>query len=115
MLCRVHPPIGSALQCSFDSDLEDQIYSALRKPVRLTGTAISNPNTGKPEELKIEVIEIMEELHLGAKDFFKSRTIEQLAEAQGVGPLSNPDQMKGGWPEDDNVDEFTEAIYQGRG
>jgi hypothetical protein len=114
-LCRIHPPIGPALQCSFDPELEDQVYGALRRPVRLTGTAKLNPNTGKPDELKIETIEILDELLLGAKDFFASRSLEQLADAQGVRPLSNPDELKGGWPDDENVDEFIETIYQGRG
>lgn len=114
-VCRIHPAIGSPLACSFDSELEDHVYSALRKPVRLTGMARLNPNTGKPEELKIEVIEIMEDLLLGAKDFFGSRTLEQLAESQGVSPLVNPDELKGGWPDDENVDEFVETVYLGRG
>ncbi len=114
-LCRVHPPIGQPLQCSFEPDLEDQVYGALRRPVRLTGTARLNPNTNRPEELKVERIEILDELLIGAKDFFTSRTLEQLAEAQGVHPLTNPKELVGGWPSDENVDEFVEAIYESRG
>jgi hypothetical protein len=114
-LCRIHPPIGQALQCSFDTELEDQIYGALRKPVRLTGTVRINPNTGKPEEMKIEKLEIVDELLVGAKDFFASRSLKQLADAQGVHPLSNPDELKGGWPDEENIDEFVDTIYQSRG
>jgi hypothetical protein len=113
-LCRVHPPIGQSLLCSFEPQFEEQIYSALRRPVRLTGTANLNPNTGRPEELKIEEIEILDELLLGAKDFFEPRSLKQLAEAQGVRPLSNPKESAGGWPPDENVDEFVASTYQDR-
>jgi hypothetical protein len=113
-LCRVHPPIGQSLLCSFEPELEEQIYSALRRPVRLTGTANLNPNTGRPEELKIGEIEILEELLLGAKDFFEPRSLQQLAEAQGVRPLSNPRELAGGWPPDENVDDFVASAYQDR-
>jgi hypothetical protein len=113
--CRVHPPVGLPLQCSFEPELEDQVYAALRKPVRLTGTARLNPNTGRPEELKIEKLEILEEILLGAKDFFASRTLEQLAHTQGVRPLANPNELAGGWPNDENVDEFIAATYESRG
>jgi hypothetical protein len=114
-LCRIHPPIGLPLQCTFEPDIEERVYDALRKPVRLTGTARLNPNTGRPEELKIEKIEILDELLLGAKDFFASRSLEQLAEAQGVRPLTNPADLAGGWPADENIDEFVTAIYETRG
>ena len=114
-ICRIHPPIGLPLQCTFEPEQEDEIYSALRKPARITGTARLNPNTGKPEELEVEKIEILEELLLGANDFFASRTLEQLAEAQGVHPVGNPNELAGGWPPEENVDEFVEAIYENRG
>ena len=113
-LCRVHPPIGQSLLCSFEPDFEERIYAALRRPVRLTGTAKINPNTGRPEELKIEEIEMLDELLLGAKDFFQPRSLQQLAEAQGVRSLSNPKELAGGWPQDENVDEFVASTYQDR-
>jgi hypothetical protein len=79
-VCRIHPPIGQPLLCAFDPERADEIQNALRRAVRLTGVARLNPHTGKPEELKIKKIEIMDELLLGARDFFLSRTLEQLAE-----------------------------------
>lgn len=114
-LCRIHPPVGQPLQCLFEPELEDQVYGALRRPVRLTGVVRLDPNTNRPQELKIEKIEILDELLVGAKDFFASRSLEQLAEAQGVRPLTNPNELAGGWPNDENVDEFVHAIYESRG
>jgi len=113
-MCRIHPAIGVPVQCSFDPELEDQVYFALRKPARISGTARLNPITRKPEELKIEKIEIVDELLLGAKDFFASRSLAQLADAQGVGPLKNPAELAGGWPQEENVDEFLSETYGSR-
>lgn len=114
-VCRIHPPVGSPLQCSFEPELEDQIYGALRRPVRLTGVVRLNPNTNRPEELKIEKLEILDELLVGAKDFFTSRSLERLAEAQGVHPLTNASELAGGWPVDENIDEFLATVYESRG
>jgi hypothetical protein len=114
-VCRIHPPIGLPLQCTFEPDQEEEVYGALRKPARITGTARLNPNNGKPEELKIEKIEILDELLLGAKDFLASRSLAQLAEAQGVHPVTNPNELAGGWPIEENVDEFVDAVYESRG
>jgi hypothetical protein len=112
--CRIHPPVGLPLHCSFEPELEDQVYAALRKPVRLAGIARLNPNTGRPEELKIEKLEILEELLLGEKEFFALRSLEQLAQTQGVRPLVDPNELAGGWPQDENIDEFIAATYESR-
>src|SRR5260370_16943650 len=94
----IPPPIGQAIQCVFDQTKEEEVYQALRKPVRLTGIARTNPNTGRPEELRIKTIEIIEPLIVGARDFFLSRSIDQLPEPQGVKPLPNPPALEGGLP-----------------
>ena len=112
--CRIHPPIGQPIVCSFDEGQEDQIYESLRKPVRVTGTARINPNSGKIEELHIETIGIVEQLLVGARDFFTGRSIEQLAEMQGVKPLEKPNVLAGGWPADQDIDAFLEEIYSTR-
>jgi hypothetical protein len=112
--CRIHPPIGPPILCSFDEGLEDEIYESLRKPVRVTGTAKINPNSRRIEELHIEKIGIVEQLLIGAKDFFAGRSIKELAELQGVKPLENPKILAGGWPADQDVDAFLEEIYSTR-
>jgi hypothetical protein len=47
--------------------------------------------------------------------FFATATLEELAEAQGVGPMKNPEQMAGAWPEEEDVDQFVRETYQSRG
>jgi hypothetical protein len=50
-----------------------------------------------------------------AGQFFAMSTLEELAEAQGVGPMSNPEEMAGAWPEEEDVDQFVRETYQSRG
>jgi hypothetical protein len=112
--CRIHPAVGQPIACIFDESQEDQVYQSLRKPVRVTGIAKINSNTGKIDELHIEKIVIVEPLLTGGRDFFTERSIEQLAEVQGVKPLKNPKTFAGGWPADQDVDAFLEEIYSSR-
>ena len=112
--CRIHPPIGPAVPCVFDAAAGDQIYNALRQPVHVTGMATINPNTGRIDELKIERISKVEQAGMGANDFFKTHSIKELAKAQGVSRVRSPKQLEGGWPLDQDVDAFIEAIYTSR-
>ena len=49
-----------------------------------------------------------------AGQFFATSTFEELAEAQGVGPMKNPEEMAGAWPEEEDVDRFVQETYQSR-
>ena len=113
-VCRIHPSIGLPVLCIFEPGMEDKIYGALRRPARVTGIARLNPHSGRVEEIRIEEIEILDELLLGARDFFAGRTFEQLAAAQGVQPITIPSELAGGWPQDENIDEFIDATYRSR-
>lgn len=113
-ICRIHPSIGLPVQCSFDPSKEDEIYNALRRPARVTGIARVNPHSGKVEEIRIEKIEILDELMLGARNFTAGYSLEQLAEMQGVRPLASPNDLAGGWPLDESIDEFIDATQRSR-
>lgn len=112
--CRIHPPTGPAVPCTFDAAREDQIYKALRQPVHVTGMATINPNTGRIDDLEIETVRKVEQLGMGAKDFFKAHSIKELAKIQGVRPVKSPKVLAGGWPLDQDVDAFIEEIYTSR-
>lgn len=45
--------------------------------------------------------------------FWVHKTVQELAEEQGVPPLDNPDKLFGGWP-DDVDDGFDEALAKMR-
>ena len=113
--CRIHPPLGQPIVCTFAPEQEEEVYDALRKPVRIEGTATINPYSGKVESIAIRRIGVVEQLLVGAKEFHSGRSLQQLAEAQGVAPMDNPKVLVGGWPEGQDVDEFLEDIYSTRG
>ncbi len=47
------------------------------------------------------------------KNFWRGASIEELAAAQGVEPIQNPDELWGDfWPEDESLDAFVEAIHE---
>ena len=94
-----------------ESEKENEVYEGLRKPIQLTGKARINPNTGKIEEVHIKEIGIVDQLLVGAKEFFSGRSIEELAQAQGVSPLVKPEKLAGGWPEEDDLDEFLKDVF----
>ncbi len=112
--CRIHPLIGQPIVCTFTPEQEQEVQDALRKPVSITGKATINPNNGKVESIAVQSLNVTEQLLIGAKEFHSGRSIQQLAEAQGVEPLSNPKVLVGGWPEGEDVDEFVEDIYSTR-
>lgn len=112
--CRIRPALGAPIVCTFDKEKENEVYEGLRKPIQLTGKARINPNTGKIEEVHITEIGIVDQLLVGAKEFFSGRSIEELAQAQGVSPLAKPEKLAGGWPEEEDLDEFLKDVYAGR-
>jgi hypothetical protein len=112
--CRIHPAVGQPIACIFDEDHADKIYRLLRNPIRATGSARINPNNGKIEELRIETIDVVEPIFAGGRDFMTNRSLDQLAEAQGVKPLKNPKKLAGGWPASEDLDAFLEEVYSSR-
>jgi hypothetical protein len=112
--CRIHPPVGNPIQCFFDRSMEDEIYKALRKTIRVTGEALINPVSGKTEQIAIRAIEPIDPLSVTAADFFTGKSIEELAKAQGIQPMRKLSVLKGGWPDDESLDEFLDETYRDR-
>ena len=51
---------------------------------------------------------------LRSAPFLAPHSFEELARLQGVKPLENVNVLAGGFPEDENIDEFLDDIYQHR-
>jgi len=112
--CRIHPILGSPILCSFEESQADEIYAALRKPVRITGEASVDSQTGRVQNVKIDRLELLEPLALGAADFYSGKSIEELIESQGIKPMVDIGVLAGGLPDDLDVDAMVEEIYQDR-
>lgn len=116
--CRIHPPAGEPITCTFDDSLEETVYQHLRTPVRVVGEAHSDPSTGRISSLKVRDIEplsteVGDFETVDASEFWTELPLEQLAAKQGVTPVSSLDDLLGAaaslWASDEEFEEFLEA------
>jgi hypothetical protein len=47
-------------------------------------------------------------------DFWRGKSVEELAREQGVGPIKNLGELAIDWPQDDSVDEFLSLLREVR-
>lgn len=118
--CRVHPPIGKPIPCTFDEVQKEAVLAALTHYVRLVGEATEAD--GEILSLKIQHVEVLDR-HLevekrGEKgtSFFDSKTdLEALAAQQRVSTVSDFDSLLGDfWPEEESADQFIATIREWR-
>ena len=112
--CRLHPPVGSPISCTFSEEQREAVLAALTRYVRLVGKA--RETDGTIQTLRIEDVEILDqpedtEAAEQAYYFDSSQTLEDLAEQQGVVVSAAFDNLLGDfWPEDEDIDEFTATV-----
>jgi hypothetical protein len=53
-------------------------------------------------------------VELRDSDFWKGKSVEELAREQGVTPIQSLDELAGSWPEEDSVDDFLALIREVR-
>ena len=46
------------------------------------------------------------------RSFFEAKTLQELAQVQGVGPVKDISVFARGFPEDEDIDEILEEIYR---
>jgi len=122
MRLRVHPPVGEPVLCVFDEEQKEEVLENLLRRVRVIGEALADPDTGKISRVHIRDIEpledfseAIEEIHGASADvfsFWSSRTIEELAEQQGVKPVADIRLLYGTWPgdPDDDFENFVNEL-----
>ena len=69
-----------------------------------------------PHTRRVAFIHIyrIEPLGKGTAAFLTSHSFEDLARLQGVQPLEDPNVLAGGFPEDEDINEFLSDIYKHR-
>jgi len=112
--CRIDPPIGTPVLCTFDPQQADEIYDLLRKYVRVKGIGTIHPYTDKIELMHIGEIVPLSPMALSDQSFFANPSISDLMAASNVQPLDDPSVLVGGIPPDEDVDEMLKAIYDAR-
>lgn len=104
---------GSRWTCHFKLDHIDLLSEAWMHNVKLTGRAILEE--GKERIFAVDSIMVVDEdiaaedLQMGG-DFWKSVSLEELAEQQGVSAASDLDEISALWPADDDPDELLNHI-----
>jgi hypothetical protein len=112
--CRIDPPIGLPVLCTFDPQRADEIYGLLRKYVRVQGEGTIHPYTDKIELLHIAEIVPLSPMALSDQSFFANPSISDLMAANNVQPLNDLSVLAGGIPPDEDVDEMLRVIYDAR-
>jgi len=112
--CRIDPPLGASIVCTFDAEKAEEVYRYMRKPVVISGVASILPRTGRIDSVAIQKISEVPSLDLGKGKFFTGSSLNDLAASQKVGPLNDPNVLIGGIPESEDVDEFIKEIYESR-
>jgi hypothetical protein len=75
--CRIDPPIGISVECTFDPSKADQVQKLLRKNVRVKGEGTIHPYTDKIEILHINEITASLE-GLEDQSFFTNPSLDEL-------------------------------------
>lgn len=118
--CRIHPSAGDPVLCLFDEETKDEVLENILQYVRILGEAKEEPVTGKIASIKIHNIERLEGREREAADllpqgtpisrnFWESPSLDELAQAQNVGPMMDIRVLFGTWPGEMD-DGFEEAI-----
>lgn len=118
--CRVHPSAGEPVLCLFDEEQKDEVLEDILQYVRIVGEAKEDPVNGKITSIQIHDIERLEDREDEASDllplgtpishgFWESPSLDELAETQGVRPMSDVRELFGTWPGEVD-DGFEDAV-----
>jgi hypothetical protein len=81
-------------------------------PVRVRGEASPDPHTRRIAFIHINKSEPFDPFVLGAAAFVAPYSFEDLAHLHGVKPLEDISILAGGFPEDEDINEFLNDIYR---
>jgi hypothetical protein len=112
--CIIHTA-SKRIPCSFSSDLEDDVYAALRHIARVAGKGTINPKTKQIDEIDLASVVVLDPSMLEREGFFATPTLEQLTKEQGVDPTFDIRTLRDAWPDDEDVDKFLAAIENAAG
>jgi hypothetical protein len=124
--CRIHPSAGEPVLCLFDEEQKEEVLENILHYVKVIGESKEDPFTGKVTSIKIHDIQRLEDregeradlLPQGVPlpvDFWRSLSLDELAQAQGVSPIQNVRILFGTWPgqDDDRFEDDVQALRQG--
>jgi hypothetical protein len=116
--CRVHPPMGPPVECTFDEAHRQAVLDALTRYVRVSGEAETDEATGRIRLLEIADIEVLDVVPRGGEvpyPFWQRLELDELARVQGVEPVKDPGSLAAPiWESGEELEEFLEEVYRAR-
>jgi hypothetical protein len=115
--CRVHPPVGPPIECTFDDAHRQAVLDALTRYVRVTGQAELESTTGRIKQLAIADIEVIsweggEEV---TYPFWEPSSVDDLARIQNVRPLERLEDLAAPiWESAEELERFLADVYAAR-
>ena len=108
---------GTKWRCHFKNEHLEQLPDLWMRTVRVVGRAIVEE--GKEPILEVEsLVSLESEMETPsatkATSFWESSSLEELAQQQGISPVSDLDEISALWPADDDADEFMRYILHER-
>jgi hypothetical protein len=112
--CRIEPSIGEPINCRFDETVTEQVIHLMRHFVQARGEATYEPITSKMISFYIRDLEpiqtdsgLTEALN---SPFWRSKNFDELVTEQNIQPIEDLTRVTGGWPKDEDIDQFLESI-----
>lgn len=117
--CRVHPPMGPPVECTFDEAHRHAVLDALTRYVRVSGEAQTDEATGRVRQLAIadiEIVDVVSRVGEGSYPFWERLEVEELAHLQGVQPVRDLASLAAPmiWESSDELEAFLDETYRAR-
>jgi hypothetical protein len=99
---------------TFESEFADQIQEGLRRQAELSGEVEYDPKTLEARSVKLRRIIEPEQLSVGleASDFWSARPVAELAREQGVGPVTDVEQLRDHEISEEEVDRLLAVLAE---
>jgi hypothetical protein len=112
--CIIHTSDDRRVVCSFQPELGNDVYNALRHIARVHGIGTINPKTKRPEHIELSSVAVLDPFLGHTHDFVSGLGIADLAKAQGVDPTADLRTIGAAWPDDEDLDKFLAGVYERR-
>lgn len=103
---------GQSVTVSFNDELADAVKEALRERTHVEGVVAYDVESAEALSIELRSVRRAEQQELGliGGEFWRERSLEELAAEQGVEPLANPDELRDDEATDEEVAAFLEAL-----
>ena len=89
-------------------DHQESLFMTYRGHIK-NGVAVLDTDVSLPDGTPVRIEVVRQDA-----GFLASKSVEQLAEEQGIVPMGDFNQLAGDWPPEDSVDEFRAFIREAR-